>query len=75
MAESKGYFGVLKSIDDKEAPKNHPKMPPSSFPIPLPGRNRYGYNWGWRQKMMNYQTGHTNKANANGSNEQSSLRT
>lgn len=77
--ESKSFVvGVpnSKNINNGETQKNHPRMPPTSFPIPLPGRNRYSsyynYNWGWRQRFN--QIGH-NKGNSNGENEKSTLKT
>lgn len=59
----KDLGGMLKGIDDSEAQKVHPRMPPSSFPIPMPGRNRqashYSYVERQRMKGPDYQTGHT----------------
>ncbi|KAE9594904.1 hypothetical protein Lal_00013277 [Lupinus albus] len=44
----KGHFGVLNSNDDGETPKTYsPRMPPSSFPIPMPGRNRLAAKYGY----------------------------
>jgi len=57
MEESKGFVGG-------EAQKTHPKMPSSSFPIPLPGRNRqfsrYGYHWAQR-KVKGLTVGNANE--------------
>ncbi|CAL0300963.1 unnamed protein product [Lupinus luteus] len=44
----KGHFGVLNSNNDGEPPKTHnPRMPPSPFPIPMPGRNRLAAKYGY----------------------------
>jgi len=65
MEESMGFVGG-------EAQKTHPRMPSSSFPIPLPGRNRqfprYGYHWA--QRAMK---GHT-VGNANEPSEKTTLK-
>lgn len=66
----KGLVGVLNSMDGGETHQNAPPTtPPSSFPTPLPGRNRsFGkYNNTGRQtiKGLSNQTGFTD-GNANG---------
>ncbi|KAG4946238.1 hypothetical protein JHK82_042288 [Glycine max] len=69
MEESKGFVSG-------ETQKPHPKMPSSSFPIPLPGRNRHGqqcpsrYAPQWRQRAI---LGHT-VGNPSGASENTTLK-
>ncbi|CAJ1963204.1 unnamed protein product [Sphenostylis stenocarpa] len=51
MEESKGFVGG-------EGKKTHPKLPSSSFPIPLPGRNRQAsrFTYPWAQRTLKSNT-------------------
>ncbi|OIV95930.1 hypothetical protein TanjilG_27034 [Lupinus angustifolius] len=63
MDALKGHFGVLNSNDDGEPQKTHnPRMPPSPFPIPMPGRNRLAAKYGYIERQWIKKGGLKNQA-------------